>query len=294
MIYLVSGPPGNGKTFYAIRKVTQAVEEGKVVAGNVELAADWPQRVSRRNWVHYLRPFAKRRFLREAWHRYHFSESLSELAAIRLRGDREGRGLMVLDEAHNWMNSRSWSATDRQEIVRLFSQHRKLGWDILLIAQHPEMIDKQVRNLVEYNVHLRNLRKAKWGGIPVVPFNLFLAVWCWHSANRVVVKREVFPLTWRRRLYDTNATSHGLDADGQDGFLWLPSPPADRRSAAVRTDAGPRPGAGPRPAAAGEPTDDGRPPEPLEDGAQAVPAEHADESGEPESWPVTGDYTRPV
>ena len=108
------------------------------------------------------------------------------------------------------MNARSWSAEDRKLIVRFFSQHRKLGWDVDLIAQHAEMIDKQVRNLCEYIVYLRNFKKAAFGGIRLVPFNLFFAVTTWHAAQRVVVKRELFRLSWLKGLYDTNATSMAL------------------------------------------------------------------------------------
>ncbi|MEX2105929.1 MAG: zonular occludens toxin domain-containing protein [Solirubrobacterales bacterium] len=278
MISLVSGPPGNGKSFYAIRKVTQALDEGKPVAGNVELRQGWPQKLARHNWVFWLRRLARRKFLREAGNRYHYTEDLGELFRIRLRGEGEGRGLMVLDEAHNWMNARSWSARDREEIVRFFTQHRKLGWDVILIAQHPEMIDKQVRNLCEYNIYLRNLKKARWGGLPIFPVNLFLAVWCWHSAQRVVVKREVFPLSWRKDLYDTDATSHGLVGDeAEGGTLWLPSPPADRMQLAPRTDGRTRPGAAGRPPA-------GAPDAPSAGAGSPDGAEHAGEAGEPETW----------
>ena len=124
---------------------------------------------------------------------------------------------------------RSWSAEDRKEVVRFFSQSRKLGWDVYLIAQDADMIDKQVRNLFEYHVHMRNLRKARFMGLPLSPVNMFLGVWHWHAATRVVLKRELFPLSWRKNLYETHATSHGLlREDDQDGVIWLPSPPAER------------------------------------------------------------------
>lgn len=296
MIYLVSGPPGNGKSFYAARKVAEALEAGKPVAGNLELVADWPRVVVRRSWPFWIRWRRRRRFLREGDHLYHFSEELSDLTSLRLKGKGEGRGLMVLDEGHNWMNARSWSAEDRKEIVRFFSQHRKLGWDVLLIAQHPEMIDKQVRNLVEYNVYLRNLKKARWMGLPISPVNLFLAVWCWHSAQRVVVKREVFPLSWRKRLYDSYATSHGLaggdDRQSEDDkLIWLPSAPEDRAGAAppdARTrTAEPVAAARPEGAAASGPLT------PSEAGQRLPSEEEAAEAGEPEAWPQAADYRRP-
>jgi hypothetical protein len=285
---MVSGPPGNGKSFYGVRAATLALEEGKYVAGNLELVPDWPARCARRSPVYWVRPFLRRRFLKRGRHRYHFSEDLSELCSIRLKGKKEGRGLMILDEAHNWMNARSWSESDRQEIVRFFSQHRKLGWDVLLIAQHPEMIDKQVRNLVEYNVGIRNLRKARVAGIPISPVNLFFAVWTWHgTAKRVVVKREFMRLTWRRKLYDTNATSHGLVAGAEaEKAIWLPSPPEERSQLEPgRTDAADAPARPPRPPAATPGGPHLAPSTPQPGG------EHASESGEPEAWPVQVDYS---
>ena len=306
MIYLVSGPPGNGKSYKAIREIRQALEQGKVVAGNVQLAPNWPEKMARHSWPLWIRRFKRRHFIAHAADRYHYSEDLSELASLRVcfcGADpddpddwckcREGRALMVLDEGHNWMNARSWSAEDRKEIVRFFSQHRKHGWDILLIAQHPEMIDKQVRNLVEYNVFMRNLKKARWGGIPIFPINLFLSVWCWHSANRVVIKRQMMRLGWEKNLYDTNALSHGEGGGEGRRLIWLPSPPATRvvEQAAPqarpdgRTDAE-------RPRARPDAPPDASAPD-LAGAGLGVPGEEASaEAGEPEAWPVDGDFRR--
>lgn len=227
MIVLVTGPPGNGKSFYAIRKVAQALEDGKIVASNVQLREDWVEFLAKRNVVRHLKPGATRRFRKTAASRYHYSEDLDELFRLRLRGSGESRGVMVLDEAHNWMNARAWTADDRQTIVRFASQHRKLGWDVYVLAQQAEMLDKQVRNLFEYHVQLRNLRRARYLGIPISPINLFLGVWLWHSAQRVVLKREVFRLSYHKKLYDTYQLSHGLVGDDA-AAIWLPSDPAAR------------------------------------------------------------------
>ena len=188
---------------------------------------------------------------------------------------------MVLDEAHNWMNARSWSAGDRDEIVRFFTQHRKLGWNVLLIAQDAEMLDKQVRRNFEYHIHLRNLRKARFWGLPLSPVNLFLAITTWHAATRVVIKREVFPLSWRKGLYDTNATFGGLVGTGAaDDALWLPCPPAER----------PPDGSTRAPARGDRPPDVSAPDEGAWDAEQGAPRE--DESFDPASLDPSGALER--
>lgn len=221
MIAVVEGPPGAGKSYYAVRKVAQALLAGKIVATNVELADDLGEQLARRNpWrrISKARTSAKAKEIRS---RLWQTDSLDELFRLRLAGRGESRGVMVLDEAHSWMNARSWGKEDREAIVKWFTRHRKLGWDVYLISQDAEMIDKQVRGLAEYVVALRNLRKAKVHGIPVSPVNLFVAVWRWHAIGSTVVKREAYMLGADRRLYDTYQLLFG-DDDDADGHIWLP------------------------------------------------------------------------
>lgn len=282
-ITLRTAPPGGGKSYTAVRSVVEAILDGKCVAGNVELVEDWPEIIARHYWPFWMRRLRRRRFLERARDRYHFTEDLGELFRLRLEGRGEGRGLMVLDEAHNWMNARSWSASDRKEIVRFFSQHRKLGWDVELIAQDADMIDKQVRALAEYIAYGRNLKKAKWGGVRIFPVNLFLVVVCWHASQRVVVERKVFRLVkWIARLYNHEATFGGLIVDdAEGGAIPFPSPPETRgqhHGADGRT----------RPGAAGRPPRGDSPLDPADDGHVELAV--GDQEDEPETWDVDGDY----
>lgn len=224
MIALVTGPPGSGKSYYAVRKLAQALEAGKYVATNVELAPDAARRVANRNVFRWLRWGRRRRMADLFASRTYVAEDLGELFKLRLPGGKEGRGVMVLDEAHTWLNSRNWGDGDREAIVKFFTRHRKLGWDIYLITQDADMLDKQVRCLFEYHVHLRNLRKARLlGVIPFVPFNLFLGIWTWFATgSRQVVNRECYVLGWQRKLYDTHQLAFG--ADVEDDVIWLPRP----------------------------------------------------------------------
>jgi hypothetical protein len=285
-ITLRTAPPGGGKSYTAVRALVEALLAGRCVAGNVQLVEDWPERIARRHWPFWVRRLRRRRFLAEARSRYHFTEDLGELFRLRLAGKGEGRGLMVLDEAHNWMNARSWSASDRAEIVRFFSQHRKLGWDVELIAQQPEMIDKQVRALAEYIAYGRNLNKAKWGGVRIFPVNLFLVVVTWHASERVVVERKLFRLVkWIAALYDHEATFGGLIADdAEGGAIPFPSPP-ESRGQRRPPDGRTRPGAAARPGPAASSPSWG-----AEGHEEALLGE---EEGEPEGGEPARDYAHP-
>jgi len=59
----------------------------------------------------------------------------------------EGKnGLLVLDELATFLNSRTWNQKDRQDLINWLLQSRKFGWDLLFLAQHPRLVDAQVRD----------------------------------------------------------------------------------------------------------------------------------------------------
>jgi hypothetical protein len=258
VIALVVGAPGSGKSYTSVALIAEALRVGKPVATNVELSEDWADRV--------VASIPLARFRGRAWRKARASElgrllfvssDLAELFRVRLApclrcsGCRrsqscrsEGRGVMVLDEAHNWMNSRTWDADGqgggkteavhrRLKVVRFFSQHRKLGWEVHLITQDENNIDRQVRTLFEAIVRLRNLRNFRVAGIPVIPIKLFLAIWVWNDPSKSVLRRQVRRLNRRvAGMYDSMATSHGLGEDDEGEPIWLPDPgPAARRAA---------------------------------------------------------------
>jgi hypothetical protein len=246
MIAVVEGPPGSGKSFSSTRRIVTALEQGKYVATNIEMEAggptwdDWARAAAKSNAVRRCIP-GRVRSSTEWYRRSVFvSGDLDRLMRVRLppckrcsackRGSacrKESRGVMVLDEAHNWLNARNWQGQDRDRIVKWFTQHRKLGWDVFLITQRGNNIDVQVRALAEYRILLRNLRRVKVWGVPILPFNLFLALWTWEGGTGDLVKREAYLLNKRvAGMYDTMATSHGLEDDEFEP-IWLPLAPAE-------------------------------------------------------------------
>jgi zona occludens toxin (predicted ATPase) len=247
-IYLRTGQPGHGKSYGAVRVIKSALESGQWVATNIELKPGWALTMARMNVFRRMVPGRVAKTAADFESRLYVSHDLGEFSRLRLppcgrcdscraghRCRKEGRGRLVLDEAHNWLNARTWDADEsgmsltkneavqkRLSIVRLFSQHRKLGWHVDLITQDEANLDRQVRSLFEYHVHLKNLRRYKvFGLFPVVPCNVFVAVTTWHDNAKTRLGAETFLLNKKlAACYDTTATSHGLDFDADDA-IWL-------------------------------------------------------------------------
>jgi zona occludens toxin len=222
MIVVVEGPPGSGKSYSCVTRIYNALNRGQYVATNIQLSEGWALEFAKASRLRRLIPGRVEKLAAKYEANLFMSGDLEELMRVRLQGKGEERGLLLLDEAHNWMNSRTWTAGDRERLVRFFTQHRKLGWNVFLVSQRSAAIDAQVRGLCEYRITLRNLRRVRLAGIPVVPFNLFLALWSWESVSNELVQRDFYRLNKRiARQYDSLALSHGLEEEGFEA-IWLP------------------------------------------------------------------------
>jgi hypothetical protein len=161
---LVAGKRGSGKTLGALSMIRRYVEEGRVVATNLDI------------YIEHLAP---------SWNRVHCyrlpdfptADDLKELPPGNPDPVQEGNnGLLVLDEAATFLNSREWKGESRQDLISWLVQSRKYGWDLLLIAQHVNLIDKQVREaLIEIQGTVRRMDKIQ------VPF--FSSIWKYFTAR---------------------------------------------------------------------------------------------------------------
>jgi len=143
VITLLYGQPGTGKSTLATGMILDALRDGRRVVSNFAVdpapACLRPSSKISNGFVEVLPPrpsFLELKSIGTGWH-------------DKIDHGREDRsGLLVLDEIGGWINSRSWADKDRQNIIDWFLHSRKRGWDIIFIAQHPNLIDKQVREAV--------------------------------------------------------------------------------------------------------------------------------------------------
>jgi len=230
MISYVTGPLGAGKSAYGARRVARALLQGKCVAGNMRLREDFA-RVVLGHAPHYriAGKRAKREFEREMQERYYYSESLPVLVSLRVRGRGENRCLRIIDEAHNEMNNRDWAEDNQKVQLRKMSLSRKRGFEDLVIAQHKDNTDAAIRRICSMEIRVMDWQQVT--RLPVLqtkllPFHLFLAQGFLTNFTSVVsasrpVWKELYPLGWWAKLYDTHEDFEYGSGD-DDLAVWLP------------------------------------------------------------------------
>jgi hypothetical protein len=99
-------------------------------------------------------------------------------------------------------------------------------------------IDKQVRELVEYDTVLRNMKRVKIHGVRICPWNYFRAVRYWAGAPKGFSGEfndgvESLRLNWRKDLYYTHAMSHLRPEWKSENPIYLPKREAPSDSASA-------------------------------------------------------------
>lgn len=222
MIEIQQGTPGSGKSAAAVARAIAHLRKGGVVAANFSLVDGWSDVVASRSLLSRLPldwsrdyKYRKSASLHKRFFRVDSLDAIKhinprELAVDLYQDDgsySEGSGLLLLDEAQLVFNTRKWQ--DNLGWIEFFTQHRKLGWNVVLIAHTQEMIDKQIRPLAEYESRFRNLQKLKIPvlGLPFSPIPLFLVIRRYAglgAGSSVVADRDLYPLPlWAARLYDS-------------------------------------------------------------------------------------------
>jgi hypothetical protein len=76
----------------------------------------------------------------------------------------EGQTILVLDECQELFNPRSWNRKDRLAWCSFFREHRKYGFEVYLISQDDNVVDKQIRSILQYEYMHRCVNNYKLFG----------------------------------------------------------------------------------------------------------------------------------
>jgi len=218
MIYLYSGTPGSGKSYHAVADIYYRLKKKK---GFKNVIANFP--------INY-----------NTEHFFYFDNSemtISNFMKYARKNHKlgvEGQTLIVIDEAQIIFNSRSWNTdgNNRMDWIKFFSQHRKLGFNFIIIAQFDRMIDRQIRCLVEYEIaHMKVNNYFR-----IIPITVFLAVQRWYG-QKMKIGSEL--LTYRKKianLYDTYKMFDDAPVVNDGGQGAPPSAPREDQETQVETN----------------------------------------------------------
>lgn len=195
MIRLFSGTPGSGKTLHAVHVMDWYNRRGKPVVSNFELNKSL---VKRPDLIFLPDKELTPRILTE-FSEYWFSEKKKPV--------KEGEILLVLDECQLIFNTRDWQFN--RAWISFFTQHRKYGYDVILIAQYDRMIERQIRALIEYECAHRKVSNLGgiWGLIMPLFLGRFRVYEKWYAVKNMLTSQYRASYSKRdRRLYDTFKT----------------------------------------------------------------------------------------
>lgn len=147
---LLAGKRGSGKSLGAISMAQKYLKAGRTVATNLDIFIE-----------HLVPSYCTTRFFRLP--DFPTESHLQLLPPGNPDPTNEKKnGLLILDEAATFLNSREWNGEGRQKVISWLVQSRKFGWDLLLISQHANLIDKQIREaLIEIQGTVRRMDKIQ-------------------------------------------------------------------------------------------------------------------------------------
>lgn len=183
MITLYSGTPGSGKSYHAACRIDWYIRYGGSLICNFPVSIPAGR-------------MPKSELLLSYWDNSDITpDRLYAYARLHHKVGLEGQTLLIVDEAQVIWNCRDFATRDRRSWITFFAQHRKLGYDVLLITQNDRMLDRQIRMLIEYEVKHRKINNYGFGGkvlsLVTGRSTWFLAMEYWYGGNKVMLNREM-------------------------------------------------------------------------------------------------------
>lgn len=195
MIYLYSGTPGSGKSLHQASNIYNGLKFTRsLFICNYEINTSCIKHMKGQ----FL--FLDNQDLKP--------DKLIALADVYFESHKfkEGAIKLYIDESQILFNSREWNIVGRREWISFFTQHRKFGYDIYLIAQFDRMLDRQIRSLIEYECIHRKLSNFGFKGkVLSLLFggSTFVAVSVWYPMKEKTGHNFFHYRRKFSRLYDT-------------------------------------------------------------------------------------------
>lgn len=192
---MYSGTPGSGKSLHQAKDIYNWLRMGRSCIANYDVNVD-KIKGAKGQFIYldndHLTP-----------------EVLIKYSIVYFKDHKfqEGRLRVYIDEAQLIFNAREWNTPGRKEWLSFFTQHRKYGYDVFLVAQFDRMLDRQVRSLIEYEVIHRKATNygilGAWIGLFTT---FFVAVTVWYPMKEKVDSQFFTAKKKYYSIYDTYDT----------------------------------------------------------------------------------------
>lgn len=197
MINLYSGTPGSGKSLHTAETIFYALIFGRPCICNFDINSSSIKKV--KGEFHYIDN-------ESLTPNYLINFSLNYFSNHKFK---EETILLCIDESQLLFNCREWDAAGRKEWMSFFTQHRKYGYNIILIAQFDRMLDRQIRSLIEYEYKHRKVSNFGIYGKLLSLFcmgHLHVAVKIWYPLSEKVGSEFFVAKKKYYQLYDSYST----------------------------------------------------------------------------------------
>jgi len=201
-VNLYSGTPGSGKSLRAAYKLIEWLFMGRGAIANFPIDESYFYKKKHGKLVPKKMKIGK--------FTYMDNESLTVDYLMQYARDnhvpfKERQTLLIIDECASMFNSRDVKRSDRAKWIQFFQQHRKLGYEIILISQSDRLIDRQIRAFIEMEYKHRAMKNYKTFGwiLSLLCGGLFQCSEFWYGVN---IKTNGFMFLLNRKkakIYDS-------------------------------------------------------------------------------------------
>jgi hypothetical protein len=208
MIEIFEGRLGGGKTYSAVLRIEAHLSRGGHVYTNVEL---FPEKVVERLEAKGYRGLGVDQI--------HFiaSHEIARFFAVVPIGQKDLPVLVVVDEAHIWLDQRAFNKKELDELFFFLTQSRKQSTDVIFISQNKKNLDARIARLVQYVWTFRDMRKWR------LPFFYFkwpfphLVQTCWDYDGKTILLKKW--LVWDAGIYSLYNTDAMLSDVARAGVI---------------------------------------------------------------------------
>ena len=191
MIYFYSGTPGSGKSLHVAIDIYRKLRFKKNVIATFPINLDLVSNKGKRNIGKFVYKDVSELTV----------QFLFDYARENHVMGKEGQTLVVIDECQILFNPREFGKKDRLQWITFFTQHRKLGYNFILISQFDRLVDRQIRCLFEYEIKHRKVNNFGIGMF--FPFPTFVATTVWYGLREKIGSEFFIYRKKYGKLYDT-------------------------------------------------------------------------------------------